>query len=133
VAELVLQLMGPGVGAVVSFYMAHQVVFNLLIALYGVVLIAAHRNLRYIESYLKEQYGGDDWTETLVRFSDDPDTERISMIRGSVRFPFVASPYFFSLYRIERPQLLLVIGKKHAVPRGRLEEMIQKTTEGETQ
>lgn len=130
-AELFIKFLGPGVEAVIDFYLVHQTIFNTVVALYGVVLVIAHRNLRTIEVYLQERYGKEGWTETLERFADDGDGGLMAGVRRTVRFPFVSSPYFFSLYRIKRSELISVVGKKHAVPRGRLGELVKKTKEGD--
>lgn len=135
-AELFLTLSGQAAQAVVAFYLEHQLILNSIVALYGIILAIAHQNLKKIEIDLKERYADavtstDVWGNVLKAFADDPNPELIGELRTVATFPFVASPYFFSLYRIDRPRLVTVIGKKHSVPRQQLNEIVESidTTE----
>lgn len=114
-AELFLSMSGPLARQIVDFYLAHQVLLNLLVVTYGVVLIVGHRNTRVIERTLHGKYGGEDWAEILRQFARDAGAER--ELASRVRLAFIASPYFFALHRIRKKTIIQVVGKMNGVSR----------------
>jgi hypothetical protein len=122
-AEIFLALSGRLANAIVAFYLEHQHVLNAIVLGYGLILMAAHRNLRRAEAVLTARYESDDWSELLGRLASDPGSEIDEQVSRAVRAGVIASPYFFSLYRLNRRNLISVLGKKNTVPRGRLAEL----------
>lgn len=108
----------------VSFYLNHQGILNALILAYGVLLAAAHYNLRAIQSYLLEQYETESVEEALEALARENDDTIIARVRGEFRFPLIASPYFFALHPVRRSTLVWVLGRKNKIPPARLEEFL---------
>ena len=130
-AEIFMAMFGRVSNQIVDFYLANQGVLNTIVVIYGLVLAIAHRNLQIIEANLLEKYRVQEWSDILdaVARTNAAETER--WVRGLVRPPFIASPYFFSLYRITIRNIITVLGKKHTVPRSRLYEILSHTHRGE--
>jgi hypothetical protein len=122
-AEIFLALSGRLANDIVAFYLANQHVLNAIVVVYGLILTAAHRNLKRAEDVLTGHYGSDDWSDVLGQFASDSGNEIDQRVRAVVRAGVIASPYFFSLYRLNRRNLISVLGKKHTVPRRRLAEL----------
>lgn len=124
-AEIFLEISGSLSNAVLDFYGKNQFLYNFLIVAYGVILAVAHNNLRTIERWLSARYGMEEWADVLEAFSRDPDEELEATLKHQVRFSVVASPYFFTLYRINRSNLIKVLGKKHTLPRSKIVELLE--------
>ena len=123
-AEFFLSLSGTLANKIIDFYLEHQGVLNTLVVLYGVALAMAHYNLQRIQGFLLEQYDTESQDEALQALAEEQDETIVQRIRGEVRVPVIASPYFFALHRITRHNLIYVIGKKEKLPRRRLEELL---------
>jgi hypothetical protein len=126
-AELFLAMSGSLAQQIVAFYLSHQLLFNLVVVAYGVVLIVGHRNIKTLEHLLLERYGSTNWEDILTRFAGDE-----AIMEGTVplvRPPFIASPYFFSLHPVRKCYIIDVIGKKHGVSRKILRELVDTTKE----
>lgn len=126
-AELFLAMSGSLAQKAVEFYLNHQLLLNLIVVAYGIVLIVGHRNVKTIENLLLQRYGHKEWDETLTIFAED--REIMEQITPAVTPPFMASPYFFSLYRVRRGNIISVIGKKHGVSRTILRKLTDTTKE----
>jgi hypothetical protein len=122
-AEIFLALSGRLANDIVAFYLAHQHLLNAIVLAYGLVLMAAHRNLKRAEDVLTTHYHSNDWSDVLGQFASDAGEEIDDRVGAAVRVRIIASPYFFSLYRLNRRNLISVLGKKHTVPRNRLAEL----------
>lgn len=123
-AELFLSLSGPLANRVVDFYLEHQLLLNTLVVLYGALLAVAHFNLQRIQAFLLEQYETEEQEEALEALARESDESIVERINGELRFPLIASPYFFAVHRVSRRNLIYVIGKKEKIPRKRLEELL---------
>lgn len=123
-AEIFLEISGSLSNAFLDFYGKNQFLYNFLIVAYGVILAVAHNNLRSIERWLSARYDTEDWADVLEAFSRDPDEELEATLKQQIRFSVVASPYFFTLYRINRRNIIKVLGKKHTLPRSKIGELL---------
>ncbi|MFP4330481.1 MAG: hypothetical protein ACLFP6_07170 [Spirochaetaceae bacterium] len=123
-AELFLALSGPLANSVLDFYLEYQLLFNTVVVLYGALLAVAHFNLQRIESFLLEQYETEDLEEALEALARESDESIVERINNELRFPVIASPYFFAVHRVSRRALIVVIGKKEKIPGRRLEELL---------
>ncbi|MFP4373805.1 MAG: hypothetical protein ACLFPO_05725 [Spirochaetaceae bacterium] len=129
-AELFLEISGSLSNAVLDVYVRNQFLYNTIIVAYGLILAVAHNNLRIVEGLLKARYKDKDWPEILYEVAHDTDANLEATIKKRLRIPVVASPYFFTLYRIGRKNLVTVLGKKHAVPRETLKELLMTSMRG---
>ena len=145
IAEIFRSLSGSLARTIVDFYLTHQIVLNLIVACYGIILLLGHRNVKRIETALLSRYrsaslpGSDTrpdsttWSTVLTQFATDflEDRDTLDEVTREVKPRFIASPYFFSIYQGKPPQIIAVIGKKHAVPRSVLDQLINSTKEQE--
>ncbi len=126
-AELFLAMSGTLARQVVDFYLKHQLLLNLIVVSYGIILIVGHRNIKKVEKMLLQRYESTDWEEVLAMFAGDEGI--MAQVLPSVRPPFIASPYFFSLYPVRKRYIIDVIGKKHGVSRTILRKLTDTTKE----
>jgi len=85
VRSLVNWLLGPWGRDVLAFYVAHSLWINGAIVLYGVVLTAAHLNLRRIERAVQARQNADGAAPSVDAFW-------IEIIDQASFFPLVAGP-----------------------------------------
>jgi hypothetical protein len=116
-AEFLLAMSGKLANQIVDAYLRHQAILNTIVVAYGLVLAVAHYNLQRIQRFLLAHYGTEEYEHALDRFARDDDRSVIAEIRDMSRFRFVASPYFFTVHRITRPNLISIIGRKEKIPR----------------
>ena len=123
-AEFFLSLSGKLANQIIDIYLQHQLVLNTLVVAYGVLLAVAHFNLQQIQRFLLTQYETEDQEEALEALARENDDSIVLRIKEEIRFPLIASPYFFAVHRITRRNLITVIGKKEKMPRKRLEALL---------
>ena len=107
-----------------SVYLEHQTLVNGLILLYGVLIAAAHRNLRRIHEFLLKQYETEETEEALEALARENDESIIGRIHEEFRFPFISSPYIVVVQRLSRRSLIFALGKRISLPRSRLQELL---------
>ncbi|MFP4302668.1 MAG: hypothetical protein ACLFPW_03615 [Spirochaetaceae bacterium] len=122
--EFLLALSGKLANQIIDLYLAHQFLLNTVVVAYGVLLAVAHANLQRIERMLLSRYGTEVYEEALEAMALEEDQTVIERFKKELRFPIIASPYFFAMHRISRHTLIFVIGKKQKLPRRRLEELL---------
>ncbi|MDK2858643.1 MAG: hypothetical protein PWQ29_1610 [Verrucomicrobiota bacterium] len=123
-AEFFLSLSGKLANQVIDIYLGHQTVFNTLVVLYGILLALANYNLQRIQYLLLKQYNTKEYAIVLDRLARENDDSIIGCIREKMKFPLIASPFFFAIYRISRRNLIFAIGKKEKVSRKWLGELL---------
>lgn len=128
-AELFLEISGSLSNAILDIYSRNQFLYNTIIVCYGIILAVAHNNLKIVEELLQTRYETEDWPSILYEVVHDTDKNLEETIKKQIRIPVVASPYFFTLYRIGRKNLVTVLGKKHSVPRERIRELLMTSTQ----
>jgi hypothetical protein len=122
--EFLLALSGKLANQIIDFYIANQVVLNTLVVAYGLLLAVAHTHLQRVERGLLAQYETEELEKALEALAQEKDETVVEKFKSEMRFPIVASPYFFGLHRVNRHTLIFVIGKKEKIPRQRLEELL---------
>ena len=98
---------------VIDLYMQHQLVLNLIVVLYGLVVAVAHVNLKRIEALLSERADSDDVPAAAAAFARGELQLDISEIREAAILPFIASPFFFGVHRLSEANIEMVIRKKY--------------------
>jgi hypothetical protein len=124
VVDFLLSLAGKLANQIIDLYLAHQFLLNTVVVAYGLLLAVAHANLQRIQRMLLAQYGTESYEEALEALAKDRDESVVEGFKQALRFPVIASPYFFAIHRISRHTLIFVIGKKEKIPRRRLEELL---------
>ena len=123
-AELFMAMFGRASNQIVQFYLAHQMILNSVVVVYGMVLAMAHHNLGKIEQTIRDRYQTSEWSDILTKLATESEATIAHWKRQQMRLPVIASPYFFTLYRVRRHNLLSVLGKKHAVGRKLLANLL---------
>lgn len=122
--EFLLSLSGKLANQIIDFYLAHQFLLNSLVLVYGVLLAVAHFNLQRVQQMLLREYETEEQEEALECLAREQNESVVDKLKGELRFPVIASPYFFGLHRVSRRRLIVVIGKKEKIPQRRLEELL---------
>ncbi len=108
-----LSVLGKPANYLINFYLKNQIYFNLLLLLYGIILAVAYYNLKNIEkSISKELYGkySNFDLSTLELENIDIDWEKVL---ASSMFPFITTSIFFTLYRVNKKNVIKVLKKKY--------------------
>ncbi len=98
---------------VIDLYMQHQLVLNLIVVLYGLVVAVAHVNLKRIEALLSERAESHDVPAAAAAFARGELQLDMSEIREAAILPFIASPFFFGVHRLSEANIEMVIRKKY--------------------
>ena len=123
-AEILLASMGRLTNTLVDLYLRHQVILNTIVVAYGIVLALAHTNLKRITNALPDLAGTEDTDAALYSLATD---ETGALLESAVRHAtmrVIASPYYFSIHRINAPNLISVIGRKERLSRYRIDELL---------
>lgn len=107
-----------------DFYAEHQLLINLLVLGYGLLLAVAHYNLKSIHHFLLEQYETEDEEEALTALAREIDESIIDRIKQEFPFPLISSPFRLGAYRVSRRSLITVIAKKGHLSRQRMDELL---------
>jgi Tfp pilus assembly protein PilX len=97
----------------IDLYMQHQLVLNLVVVIYGLVVAVAHVNLKRIEALLSERAGSQDVPAAAAAFARGELQLEMSEVREAAILPFIASPFFFGVHRLSGENIEMVIRKKY--------------------
>lgn len=98
---------------VIDWYIEHQLVLNLVVVAYGIIVAVAHVNLKRIEQLLTERAGSDDVPKAASAFAKGELDLEMSEVREAAILPFIASPFFFGVHRMNPTTIEMVIRKKY--------------------
>jgi len=114
---LFLSLLGGWVLAVISFYLAHQMLLNSILVAYGLLLGASHYTMTSLERHLCARLKTEDGASVL-RALAGPDGEKLLReAREEVRFPFISSGVDFAFHSPRRDSLIRLLGRKYRISR----------------
>ena len=97
----------------IDWYMQHQLVLNLIIVAYGLVVAVAHVNLKRIEDLLRERAGTENVPEAAAAFARGELELEMSEVKDAAILPFIASPFFFGVHGLTASNIEMVIRKKY--------------------
>lgn len=112
-AYLYLSMLGKPVNYLIHFYMRNQVYFNSIIVSYGVILAIAYYNFKKIEIFILE--------EMIKKYSINDirgiNLEKYNLdwekILSKSRFPFITTSLFFTIYRVNKQNVIKVLKSKY--------------------
>ena len=115
IAYLYLSLLGKPANYLINLYMKNQVVFNIILVIYGVILVVAYYNLKRMEWYvtkeMSQKYSITDFKNVNL---EDYDINW-NLVLSRSRFPFITTSIFFTLYRVNKKNVIRVLQKKNSV------------------
>lgn len=97
----------------VDWYVQHQLVLNLIIVAYGLVVALAHVNLKRIEDLLRERAGTENVPDAAAAFARGELELDMSEVKDAAILPFIASPFFFGVHGLSESNIEMVIRKKY--------------------
>jgi hypothetical protein len=97
----------------IDWYMEHQLLLNLIVVFYGVIVAVAHVNLKRIEEVLRERAGTRNAPEAAAAFARGELELSMEEVREAAILPFIASPFFFGIHRLSEENIEMVIRKKY--------------------
>ncbi len=112
IASFFLSVLGKPANYLINFYLKYQVFFNLLLLFYGIILAIAYYNLKNIEKLIaKELYGRYPNVDLSNIELEKIDIDWEKVLAGSL-FPFITTSVFFTLYRVNKRNVIKVLKKK---------------------
>jgi hypothetical protein len=112
--EVFYMFLGEYATMAIDFYRANQVILNIVVVAYGLLLTLAHRNVVRMESYLKDQTGEKDMFEVRTRIeSGEGQPVDLDALRKKLRIPILASPFHLTFFPLTEKAILRILKKKY--------------------
>jgi hypothetical protein len=111
IGEFILQMSGNLVRTLLNFYVRYQVIFNLIIFAYGLIIVIGNYNLKKITVMILKESGSDSLNKENIDEIFKKDINWNNII-GQIKIPIISSETIFWINTLNKNNIIQVIKKK---------------------
>jgi hypothetical protein len=111
IGEFFIQMSGNLVRSILNFYLKYQVIFNLIIFVYGIIIIIGNYNLKKITLMILKESGEDSFNKENINEILEKEINWNSIV-SQIKIPIISSEKIFWIKALNKNNIIKVIKKR---------------------